>query len=274
LDSLRDGSGDAKNSYRITAIRKQREKRVSHPLEARIEDDWYRRAGALIDAVDEDDALFLINFDEANLDDFAVAGLNGAADVLSFDGHFAVAAIDEHAQRDALGAAEVKQAVHGGANGAAGVKDVVDEDEVHAVHGEGDIRGLQDGLRRHFGEVVAIESDVQSANGNVHSIDSAHGARDPLGERHSAAADADKGQAFCPPTFLHNLVSKALQSAVDFGRGHQLRFFDNAHVRVMLAQVGKTGSARGNLKGDSRRGFVGVLDFRGIRKGESNGADE
>jgi hypothetical protein len=37
-------------------------------------------------------------------------------------------------------------------------------------------------------------------------------------------------------------VGQALQGAVDFGRGHQLRFFDDAHVRVMLAQVGKTGS--------------------------------
>jgi len=57
------------------------------------------------------------------------------------------------------------------------------------------------------------------------------------------STDTDKSEALCASTFFDNLVGKALQGAVDFGRGHQLRFFDDAHVRVMLAQVRKTGSA-------------------------------
>ena len=83
-------------------------------------------------AVDENDALFVVNLAEAHFDDFGVAGLHGAADELGFNGHFAMAAVDEHAERNALGAAEIEKAVHGSANGAAGVKHVVDEDEVHA----------------------------------------------------------------------------------------------------------------------------------------------
>jgi len=221
MDSLRDAAGDAKNSYQITAIGDQEaKKQIPRPLKARVRDDWFRQVEALLDAVDEDDALFFIDFDEADLDDFGVGGLNGSADVLCFDGHFAVAAIDEHAERDTLGAAEVEQAVHGCADGAPGVKDVINEDEVHTVHGEGDIRGLQHGLRRDLGEVVAIESDIESADGNVHSVDPTHGARDALGEGHAAAADADEGQALCTTAFLHNLVGKALQGAVDFSRGH------------------------------------------------------
>ena len=118
---------------------------------------------------------------------------------------------------------------------------------------------------RDLGKVIAIQRDVEGADGYVDAVDAAHGARDALGERHSAAADADESKALCAPAFLHNLVGQALQGAVDLSRGHQLRFFDDAHVRVMLAQVGKTGSVRVNLKGDSPRENGGVLDFRGIR---------
>src|SRR5258706_6548267 len=198
---------------------------------------------SLIDSGDEDDALFFINFDEPNLDDFRVAGLDRAADVLSFDGHFPVAAVDQHAKRDTLGTAEVEQAVHGGADSAAGVEHVIDENKVHAVHGEGDVGGLQDGLRRNLGEVVTIEGDVQRADGDVDAVDSAHGTGDSLGEWHAPSTNTDKLQALCASAFFDNLVGKALEGAVDFGRGHQLRFLDDAHVRVMLAQVGKTGSA-------------------------------
>ena len=174
----------------------------------------------LVDSVDEDHAFFLVDFDEADLDDFRVAGLNGAADVLRFDWHFAVAAVDQHAERDTLGAAEVEEAVHGGTDGAAGVKDVVHEDEVHAVHTEGDVRRLQHGLWRDLGEVIAIKGDVQSPDRDVNSVDPAHGTGDPLSQRYAPAADADQGQALSAATFFDDLVGQALQGAVDFGRGH------------------------------------------------------
>src|SRR5260370_16214216 len=143
--------------------------------------DWPRHTGILINAVDEDDALFLVDFDKANFDDFRVAGLNGAANVLGFDRHFAMAAIDQYAKRDALGAAEVEEPVHGGADCATGIEDVVHQDEVHAVNAEGDVRRLQDGLGSNFGEIVEVKSDVQRADGNVDAVNAAHGSGDALG---------------------------------------------------------------------------------------------
>src|SRR6516225_2857319 len=97
----------------------------------------------LVDAVDKDDALFLIDFDKSDLDDFRVAGLHRATDILCLDRHLAVAAVNQHTQRNTLGAPEVEQAVHGGANGAAGIENVVDQDEVHVVHAKINIGGLQ-----------------------------------------------------------------------------------------------------------------------------------
>ncbi len=107
---------------------------------------------------------------------------------------------------------------------------------------------------RHLREIVAIECDVQRADRNIHAVDAAHGASNALGQRNAAAADADQRQAARAAAFFDDLVGEALQGAVDFGRGHQLRFFDDAHVRVMLAQVWRSGSVEMNLKRDSRRG--------------------
>ena len=114
----------------------------------------------LFDTVDKHDALFLVDLAQPHFDNFGGAGLHAAADVLCFDGHFAMAALDKNAERDAPRAPQVEKAVHGGADGAAGVKDVVNEDQVHIVHAEGNVGRLQHGMGRNLGEVVAIESDV------------------------------------------------------------------------------------------------------------------
>jgi len=76
----------------------------------------------------------------SNLDDLRVAVLDRrAADVLSFDGSFPpVAAIDQYAKETRFGR-RVETAVHGGADSAARVDHVIDENKVHAVHSEGDI---------------------------------------------------------------------------------------------------------------------------------------
>jgi predicted AlkP superfamily pyrophosphatase or phosphodiesterase len=186
-----------------------------------------------------------------DFDDFRIGGLHRAANVLGFDGHFAVATIDKDAKRDTLGAAEVEEAVHGGADGASGVEDIIDEDKVHGVHGESDVGGLQNGLRRNFGQVVAIEGDVEGTDGHFDAIDTAHGLRDAFGQRYTAATDADEREIFGAATFFDDLMSEALKGAIDFRSGHKLTFFDDAHGRVILAQV-STGVERRS-----------VIDFRG-----------
>src|SRR5882672_11474028 len=53
-------------------------------------------------ALDEHDALFLINLIQANFDDFRVARLHRAPDKGSLDGQFAVPTVNQHAQANAL----------------------------------------------------------------------------------------------------------------------------------------------------------------------------
>ena len=47
-----------------------------------------------------------------------------------------MAAINQDAEPDAPGAAEIEEAVHGGANGAAGIQDVVDDHQIAVVYRE------------------------------------------------------------------------------------------------------------------------------------------
>src|SRR5579862_7782088 len=126
-----------------------------------------------------------------------------------------MAAVDQHTERDALGAAEVEEAVHGGADGAAGVQDVIDEDEVHLVDSEANVRGLQNGVSCNLREVIAVKSNVQSAYGDVDAVDAAHGLGDALGQRHAAAADTDQREMLGATAFLDDLMGEAAQGAVD-----------------------------------------------------------
>src|ERR1700674_1735244 len=189
----------------------------------------------LLHAIDQDDTLFLVDFAKADLNNFRVAGLNAAADVLGLDGHFTVAAFDQDAEGNALRPAEIKKAVHGGADGAAGIKDVIDQDEVHVIDAERNVRRAQNSLGRNLGKVVAIESYVEDAHGNIHAVDSAHGLGNPLRQRHAPPDDPDQRQVFRSAAFLHDFMGQSLQRAVDFRGRHQLALFNDAHGRLILS---------------------------------------
>jgi hypothetical protein len=188
-------------------------------------------------AVDHDDAFLIVNFAQADFDNFGVAGLDDAAYILGLNGHFAVAAVDQDAERNAARTAKVKKAVHGGADGTAGVEHIVNQDQIHAVDGEGDIGRLQDGLRRDFGKIVAVKRDIKGADGNFDAVNAAHGLSDALGKGDAAAADTDQGEMLGAAAFFNDFMGNALQSAVNFRGGHQLPFFDDFHLRGILAQA-------------------------------------
>ena len=103
-----------------------------------------KRAGGLVDEFDEDDLFVVVDFAEFDFDDFAAGGGDGAADELGFDGEFAVAAVDEDEELDALGAAVVEEGIEGGTDGASGVEDVVHKNDVAAGDVEAEL-ALVDG---------------------------------------------------------------------------------------------------------------------------------
>ena len=72
-----------------------------------------------------------------------------------------MAAVGEHGQLHARGAAVVEQRLDRGAHGAAGVEHVVDDHHRAAVDVEVDVRGVHDGRVGPARDVVAVEADVE-----------------------------------------------------------------------------------------------------------------
>src|ERR1700733_4692189 len=98
----------------------------------------------------------LVYFLELNFDDLIGAGLNHASDVAGFDGQLAPAAIDQDQQLNTRWTSLVEQGIQRGADGPAGVKHVVDQDDVLAGDREVDFRRVMDRLFGYGGKVVAI----------------------------------------------------------------------------------------------------------------------
>ncbi len=87
-----------------------------------------------------------VDFVELYFDDFEVAGLHIAAHEFRFDGQFAMAAVDQDKELDARRAAVVEEGIERGADGAAGIEDVIHEDDVFTLDAEGYVGGAHDGL--------------------------------------------------------------------------------------------------------------------------------
>src|SRR3989475_8918863 len=85
------------------------------------------------------------------------------ADDVRLDRQLTPAAIHQHAERDALGAAEVGELVERGAHGTAGIQHVVHDHDVLTGELPRDAGLADDGLGTHRFEVVAVEGDVERA---------------------------------------------------------------------------------------------------------------
>src|SRR5205807_8111164 len=91
------------------------------------------------DLFDQEHLLARIDLLQFYLDDFILRSLDCASDKRSFDGQLAVSAIDEHEQLHAARASMVEEGIERGANGAARVENVVDEDDVFVSDIETDV---------------------------------------------------------------------------------------------------------------------------------------
>src|SRR5690349_9410935 len=114
------------------------------------------------------------------------------ANDIRLDRELAPAPIDQHAERDPLGAPEVGELVERGAHGPSGIEHVVDDHHVLAVQVAGDPRLADDGLGPDRFEVVAIEGDIEGAAGEDHALVFLDERRDPFGQLHTAPLDADE----------------------------------------------------------------------------------
>ena len=134
--------------------------RQRHPTDT--SDPW-TQASAPSARVD-DDLVAAIGLQQSDVDDLVRAGRQVLAHEVGPDGELAMPAVHHHRQADRPRPAVIGQRVQGGADGAPGVEDVVDQD--HGPVGDlgTEVGALDDRGVGQPGQVVAVEGDVQRAD--------------------------------------------------------------------------------------------------------------
>src|SRR5215813_14969889 len=107
----------------------------------------------------------VVDLREFDLDYFPHGGLDISSDEGGFDGQFAVSAIDEHAQLHARRAAVGQERFQRCSSRTTGKEHIIDDHDVLIFDGHAEVGMLDYGRRPNGGEVVAIESYVESSDG-------------------------------------------------------------------------------------------------------------
>src|SRR3989441_599533 len=169
------------------------------------------------------DLVHAVRLGEPDLHLLAAGGGEVLAHVVRADGKLAMAAVDEHRELHPLRPAEVDQRVHRGTHRSAGEEHVVDEEDAPPVDGERDVGPLHHRVLEAAVQVVAIERDVDHAEGWRHAaLDLADRLADALGQVHATRADADQRQLLGALVALEDLVRDADERALDGERVHHL----------------------------------------------------
>src|SRR5262249_44988124 len=154
------------------------------------------------------------------------------------DGQFAVAAVDQYTELNAPGTPMVEQSIHGGTNGAPGIKNVIHKDHILFPDFHTQRSGfLNDRAAAHGGKVIAVQGNVEGANGDRLLLNLVNQLSQPLGQGNATALDSDQRQILDSVVLFHDLVGQPDQGTFDLRGGHDASF---------LAEVGKTSGSAGS----------------------------
>ena len=110
-------------------------------------------------------------FDSVNLhdidgDQFGFCRRHVFADVVGADWKLAVSAIDQHRELDGSRAAVSGCRIQSRAGSPSGIENIIDEDDIFPVDIKVDVARMNDRIRLNFGQIVAIERNIQFADRN------------------------------------------------------------------------------------------------------------
>src|SRR5579875_3654901 len=176
-----------------------------------------RRLALAVYQLHEQHLLVIVDLAQLDLDNLAAGGRDDAANVFGFNRQFTVAAINQHEQLHALGAAMVKQSIQRGADGAAGVEHVVHQNDVAARYIEANLTLLDNRTAAARGEVVAVEADVEHAGIHRVALNRGDDLGDALGKRNTATLDADEAKVGRAMVARADRMRQAHQGAFDLG---------------------------------------------------------
>src|SRR6266851_4854872 len=113
-----------------------------------LSDEVFARICGLNLLLHDQHFILTIELRHPDFDHFIGIGGNGFADHVGVNGKLAMAAIDQHCQHDGTRTSEIDQRVESGANSAAGIENIVDQNHDFVVDRLGKLRRLDDRLRR------------------------------------------------------------------------------------------------------------------------------
>ena len=137
-------------------------------------------------------------------------------DVVGPHGQLPVTAVDEDHEADGRGTPEGEDGVQGGADGAAGEEDVIDQHHRAIVDRHGDLGlGQRAWSTLAATDVVAIQGHVERADRHLGALDVGDVRGKSVCERDPARLDADEDQALGAVVRLDDLVGEAPQGTRD-----------------------------------------------------------
>ena len=132
-----------------------------------------------------------------------------------------MSAVDEDRQADRAGTSVVDERVHRRADGSAGEKDVVHEDDHASIHGERDVGLAHDRRVADPCQIVAIERDVDRTQRDVDALVRADRRLNACGERVTPRANADDREEGKIAVTLDDLMSDPRDGPADVVRREQ-----------------------------------------------------
>jgi hypothetical protein len=129
--------------------------------------------------------------------------------------------VDEHREPDRAGTPIVDERVHRGADRATGEEHIVHENDDASVDRERDLRLADHRRVADAGQIVAVERDVDRAEGNVHTVVRPDRRLNAGGKRVAARANTDDGQGGEVAVALDDLMRDPRDGSADIVRREQ-----------------------------------------------------
>lgn len=194
--------------------------------------------GDRVGALDPDQVALGLLRVESHHDFFGARREEVQADVVRREGKPPAAAIDEDGQLDLGRAPVIEQLVERGLDGAAGEKDVVNQDDGRAMHVARDLRGRKLLWNRMAPDVVAVKGDVDCADaGRNIAVECFERSVQAPGELDAAVGDAKEEKGFSSAMTFGNGFGEPLDGGLYFFGadglvfGHEARLWRSDEAR-------------------------------------------
>ncbi len=131
------------------------------------------------------------------------------------DGKLPVSPVHQNGQHDPGGPSEVNEEIHGRPDRSSCKEDIVDKNNLLAVDGERKMALAKKWKRLPAGEIVPVQSDVESPRRRTNPFKGFDKVGEPSGERLPSLENPDKIEPRRPLISLKNFVGHATQDPVD-----------------------------------------------------------